>query len=300
MRIKTGLFITMIFFTACGRSPESFKLEHKYRKGREYKYSYIENALESEKNQSGSQRNFKIDKTLVLRERVSGISRKAVDIELELIAVNVRQGSGDTGVGYNSQDNKQLTADHPFKYMQQLKDSVFSLKQGRNGEFSDIELSAGNASGKINQPYLCEVIRKSLPVACFPAKRIKPGESWQYGYVLPLPLKGKDEIASNKVYLTYQLKGRKQIRGIDCLEIHYQGEVTPERSDSNQAGLEVFIVGTIRGKIYFDYANGIVIEQTEDVYANKISKIDTEIEGKRFLKATPSQIVRSSRWSLIN
>jgi hypothetical protein len=253
-----GVFVVLVAWLAMATAQESYTLEHKFEKGKIYRYSATANSKMTQE-MGGQEMHVAMEAWFVPR-----VSLETVTPEGNFVLVYAAD-SAKTHIKAPNMDSTMVLAN--------LIGKRSRMTVTPKGEVVKREVIDSVKSDRMLSGIgLRELVR--LPRLA--AGPVKVGDTWKVTQADTNEL-GGGKIVTTTV-TTYTLAGKEKMQGHDCLKVTFAGAATTAGKGS-MMGMELFVEGTGKtsGTFYFDQAKGIFVRN------------ESKTEGETTMAATGQQ-----------
>lgn len=242
MRPRTLLVVTVLVvaWVAAALAQESYTLEHKFDKGKTYRYSATANSRMTQE-MGGQEMRVAVDAWFVPK-----VTLESVTPEGNIVLVY----SADSAKSHIKAPNMDSTM-----ILNNLVGKRSRLTLTPKGEVLKREtIDTVKADRMMSGIGLRELVR--LPRLA--AGSVKMGETWNVTQADTNEMGGGKIITTTKT--VYTLAGKENVQGHDCLKVTYNGTATTAGKGS-MMGMELFVEGTGKsmGTFFFDAAKGMFV-----------------------------------------
>jgi hypothetical protein len=264
--------IILILSISFAYAQESYKLEYKFEKGKNYLYKDITTG-DMTQEMMGKEMKMKNESNAVIRIVVDDVTKDGeatLLVSADSLSVFSSTPMGDTTMIMNDMIGKRT--------------KIILLSSGKieKRETIDSIKMMGRAAGAAQ--------REGIKFAQLSDKPVKIGETWTSSTQDTVnQMGGKIVVTGNH---EYTLVGKEKKDGSDCLKITFTGNTTTEGKASVQ-GMEFFIDGSgkVNGTFFFNPKAGLLVYEE----SNSDSEINMATTGEQSMIIPITQVTKSIR-----
>lgn len=237
--VKKFTFV-LFFFLMQASSQETFKLEHKFERGKTYHYKDIVSSK-------------------VIQEMMGTESR--VDTKSEFVhklVVDSVSANGDVVLIISFDSARVSLQQKKLDTTIVVNEIIGKRKKITLSKLGKVEHKVVIDKIKLGKDMTGEVINEAISFPIFTDREIKIGDKWTSTSIDTVEMMGSK--MPLKTNASYTIAKKETKLGHECLKIEYQAETESEGKTTMQ-GVELYIEtsGDIEGNIYFDPKAGLVI-----------------------------------------